>query len=152
MKSNFSPTANILIRKCFYARWINIKFTLWTNFIGIIWLHKLLMLFTATCVYNFSVFALWTPSSKHSPPRIPSISGHVGLRIRHKNSNRHKRGEETFLSFGHFFLRPFFRGHFFLVPRILYTYRILRTIIFFSSQKKFKFQLERDFVFSLWYH
>ena len=47
-KSHFSTTAEILVR-IFFAL---IGFNLWTNFIGIIWLDKLLKLLRATTVYH----------------------------------------------------------------------------------------------------
>ena len=48
MKSNFSTTANIFVRNFFPL----IGFNLWTNFIEIIRLNKLLMLFKDTSIYH----------------------------------------------------------------------------------------------------
>ena len=86
MKSNFSTTANIFVRNFFPL----IGFNLWTNFIEIIRLNKLLMLFKATSIYHSEGERGAPPSGLSDPrPRPESsapwtpffISEHVRLGI-----------------------------------------------------------------------
>ena len=57
MKRNFSTTANIFVRIFFTLIGLN----LWTSFIGIIWLDKLVMLFKATRAYHSGGCTLHLP-------------------------------------------------------------------------------------------
>ena len=71
MKSNFSTTANFFVRIFFTL----IGFNFWTNFIRIIWLNNLLMLFEVSSVHHSGGSP---PPSGSSAPR-PRLGGSAPL-------------------------------------------------------------------------
>ena len=69
IKSNSILSLNIFVKK-FYVHWIIIKFNLWTNFIEIIWLDKLLILFKNTSIFHSRGWAPWTPFDFRTCERV----------------------------------------------------------------------------------
>ena len=127
--------------------WIIIEFNLWTNFIGIFRLDKLLNLFN----WSFppppslpSELSTLRPRPRGSAPWTSfNFRAYWAVYLTKKNSVlffshfllrslflsaffsfiyffHRRRFLLTFFSMGHFFIRPFFRGQFFLIPKNVY--------------------------------
>ena len=125
MKSNFSTAANSFARILFYVYWILSL----NQFIGIISLHNLLMLFKATSVYHSSSCPL-SPSRETQDPK-PRSGGFApwttfnfgacsaGYLIQKRTVRGKRKGPFYFsaiFSFGYFFLSLFFPAIFFRYP------------------------------------
>ena len=135
MESNFSTTANIFVRIFFTL----IRFNLWTNFIEIIRLDNLLMLFKATSLCHSSSphptprgLRPQDPDQGTLPPEPSLISEYVRLWVFNKKKLSGVKGRglfilwqffpSAFFSIGYLFLRSifplaffpsaFFPGHF----------------------------------------